>query len=38
MEIKFDNIDGRSFEYRVMMIVFAAFAFIGAIEIGRAHV
>jgi len=31
MEIKFDNIDGRSFEYRVMMIVFAAFAFIGAI-------
>jgi len=31
MEIKFYNIDGRSFEYRVMMIVFAAFSVIGAI-------
>ena len=31
MELKFYNIDGRSFEYRVMMIVFAVFSFIGAI-------
>jgi Ni/Fe-hydrogenase subunit HybB-like protein len=29
MDIKFYNIDGRSFEYRVMMIVFASFAIIG---------
>ena len=31
MEIKFESIDGTSFEYRVMMIVFAAFAITGAI-------
>ncbi|MFC1513745.1 NrfD/PsrC family molybdoenzyme membrane anchor subunit [candidate division KSB1 bacterium] len=31
MEIKFDSIDGSSFEYRVMMIIFAAFAVIGGI-------
>ena len=31
MEIEFNNIDGRSFEYRVMMIVFAAFTVIGAL-------
>ncbi len=32
MEIKFDSIDGNSFEYRVMMIVFAAFAVVGALS------
>ncbi|MFC1493248.1 NrfD/PsrC family molybdoenzyme membrane anchor subunit [candidate division KSB1 bacterium] len=31
MEIKFESIDGNSFEYRVTMIVFAAFAVVGLI-------
>ncbi len=31
MEIKFNKIDGRSFEYRVMMIVFAALTIIGTL-------
>ncbi len=31
MEIKFESIDGRSFEYRVMMIIFAVFAVIGTL-------
>ena len=31
MDIQFNSIDGRSFEYRVMMIVLAGFAVIGAI-------
>ncbi len=32
MDIKFESIDGKSFEYRVMMIVFAAFAVIGVLS------
>ena len=32
MEIKFESIDGNSFEYRLMMIVFAVFALAGALS------
>lgn len=32
MDIKFESIDGNSFEYRLMMIAFAAFAIIGLIS------
>ncbi|MCP4580726.1 MAG: polysulfide reductase NrfD [candidate division Zixibacteria bacterium] len=32
MDIKFESIEGNSFEYRLMMIVFAAFAVVGMIS------
>ncbi len=32
MDIKFDRIEGNSFEYRLMMIVFVAFAVVGGIS------